>query len=384
MVGMAETIFGACAAILLYVYLGYPLSLALMAAFARRPEPEADYLPTLSVLLSAYNEEAHIGQKIERTLRLDYPADKLEVVVVSDGSVDRTDLIVRSFQDPRVRLLRIPSRRGKTNAQNEGVKICRGEIVVFSDATTLYHSQALRYLASNYRDPRVGAVSGRYQYFDPAGRSPTGLGSIAFWNYENLIKTFQSKIKTITGCCGCIYSVRRRLYTPLPDDIISDLVQPLKVILKGYRVIFERRALAYEETTQSAQEEFSMRVRVVTRGMRGLLSVPDLLKPWKWPWESFQLISHKVLRWLVPFFLIGLFVTSALLWSQPIFKLFFLAQALFYLTAMFSLFVPAHRRWKPLAMPLYFCTLNTAALVSLLEVCRGKRYVVWETVRSER
>jgi cellulose synthase/poly-beta-1,6-N-acetylglucosamine synthase-like glycosyltransferase len=382
MTGIAETIFWACAAILIYVYLGYPLLLALIAAFARRPEPEPDYLPTLSVLLSAYNEEAHIGQKIERTLKLDYPADKLEVVVVSDGSVDRTDSIVRSFHDSRVRLLRIPSRRGKTNAQNEGVRICRGEIVVFSDATTLYHSQALRHLASNYQDPRVGAVSGRYQYFDPAGQSPTGLGSIAFWNYENLIKTFQSKIKTITGCCGCIYSIRRRLYTPLPDDIISDLVQPLKVILKGYRVIFERRALAYEETTQSAQQEFSMRVRVVTRGMRGLLSVPDLLKPWKWPWESFQLLSHKVLRWLVPFFLIGLFVTSAILWSQPIFKLFFLAQALFYLTAIFSLFVPAHRRWKPFAMPLYFCTLNAAALVSLLEVCRGKRYVVWETVRQ--
>ncbi len=152
MAGMAETAFWACAGILIYVYFGYPLLLALMASFVRRPEPAADYLPTLSVLLCAYNEEAHIGQKIERTLKLDYPADRLEVVVVSDASVDRTDSIVQSFQDPRVRLLRIPARRGKTNAQNEGVKICRGEIIVFSDATTLYHSQALRYLASNYRN----------------------------------------------------------------------------------------------------------------------------------------------------------------------------------------------------------------------------------------
>jgi cellulose synthase/poly-beta-1,6-N-acetylglucosamine synthase-like glycosyltransferase len=175
-------------------------------------------------------------------------------------------------------------RRGKTHAQNEGVKACNGEIVVFSDATTIYHPLALRYLACNYEDLTVGAVSGRYQYFDPEGRSPTGSGTIAFWNYENWIKALQSRIKTITGCCGCIYSVRRSVYTELPDNIISDLVQPLWVISKGYRVLFDDRALAYEETTKSTGEEFSMRVRVVTRAMRGLWTVADLLKPWKHAW----------------------------------------------------------------------------------------------------
>src|SRR5579885_1528022 len=154
MADMAETAFWACAGILIYVYFGYPLLLALMASFVRRPEPAADYLPTLSVLLCAYNEEAHIGQKIERTLKLDYPADRLEVVVVSDASVDRTDSIVQSFQDPRVRLLRIPARRGKTNAQNEGVKIC-GEKLIFSPkGPTLYHPKALRIPPGNSRTRR--------------------------------------------------------------------------------------------------------------------------------------------------------------------------------------------------------------------------------------
>jgi len=364
------------------VYAGYPLLLAFIGAFKRRQQPEPNYLPHLSVLIAAYNEQAGIRTKIERTLALDYPGDRIEVIVLSDESTDQTDAIVESFPDSRVRLLRITGRKGKTNAQNEGVRIAQGDIVVFSDATTIYHAQALRYLACNYADPRVGAVSGRYQYFDMEGASPTGAGTIAFWNYENFVKTMQSRIRTISGCCGCIYSVRREAYTPLAPDVISDLVQPLHVIRQGYRVVFEDRALAYEETTRSTSEEFSMRVRVVTRGMRGLLSVRDLLLPWKFGWVSFQLWSHKALRWLVPFFLLILFASNLALLSLPGYRLVFAAQAVFYSLALFSLLVPIHKRWKPLGIPLYFCTLNAAALCSVIELLRGKKYAVWQTVRT--
>jgi len=302
--------------------------------------------------------------------------------VLSDGSTDETDAIVRSISDPRVRLLRIEGRKGKTKAQNEGVVQARGEVLVFSDATTTYHPQALLYLACNYADPHVGAVSGRYQYFDSGGKSPTGLGTIAFWNYENFIKRMQSRVRTISGCCGCIYSVRQGAYTALPADVISDLVQPLHVIQKGYRVVFEDRALAYEETTQSTSEEFSMRVRVVTRGMRGLLSVPRLLKPWRFGWVSFQLWSHKLLRWFVPFLLLLVFTSSAFLAKAPFFRGMLLAQVAFYAITLFSLVIPLQRIWKPLGIPLYFCTLNAAAFLSVLEILRGKKYVVWETVRT--
>jgi cellulose synthase/poly-beta-1,6-N-acetylglucosamine synthase-like glycosyltransferase len=380
---LAQIIFWSAALLVAYVYVGYPALLGLIAVFKpRRRLADSSHIPFLSVLIAACNEEANIEAKLKQTMQLEYPADRLEILVLSDGSQDRTDEIVRGFPDPRVHLVRVAERRGKTNAQNVGVKQAAGEILVFSDATTIYHPQALKHLAANYQDPGVGAVSGRYQYFDSKESSPTGLGTIAFWNYENMIKVWQSRLKTLTGCCGCIYSVRRSAYTDLAPDIISDLVQPLWVIQKGYRVLLEDRALAYEETTESTAEEFSMRVRVVTRGMRGLLSVPDLLKPWKYPWIAFQLFSHKVLRWMVPVLLVLLLISSSVLMKQPYFRLFLALQLAFYGLALLQLLVPMHRWWKPLGVPLYFCTLNAAAALGLIELLRGKKYVVWQPVRN--
>jgi len=380
---IAAVVFWASLGTLFYVYVGYPVLLAILGMFSRRKPSKLGYEPTISVLIAARNEEAGIGRKLEQTLALDYPTDKLEVIVLSDASTDRTDAIVSACPDQRVRLLRMPERKGKTHAQNQGVPAAKGEILVFSDATTTYHPQALRYLASNYADPTVGAVSGRYQYFDPEQVSPTGLGTIAFWNYENLIKKFQSRIRTISGCCGCIYSVRKNAYTALRDDVISDLVQPLWTIQKGYRVVFEDRALAFEETTKSTTEEFKMRVRVVTRGIRGLLSVPGLLNPLKYPWVAFQLLSHKVLRWLVSFFLILLFLSNAALATRQPYSVLFALQILFYTLAVLSRIVPVHRHLKLLGIPLYFCTVNMAALLSIFEVFRGRKYTVWETVRNQ-
>jgi cellulose synthase/poly-beta-1,6-N-acetylglucosamine synthase-like glycosyltransferase len=176
--------------------------------------------------------------------------------------------------------------------------------------------------------------------------------------------------------------VRRSVYTPLPDSACSDLVEPLEVVKRGYRVLFEDRALAYEETTKSTGEEFGMRVRVVTRGIRGVLSVADLLKIWRHGWVSFQLISHKLLRWCLPFLLLLLLVGNLMLLDNPIFRVLLMLQALFYLFAALSLVVPVHRRWKLLGIPLYFCTLNAAALFGVIELVRGHRYVIWETVRK--
>ena len=378
----AKLVFWLAAGALFYVYVGYPLLLALVGLTRRRKQAQLGFLPQISVLIAAYNEEAGIEKKLRQTLELEYPSDKIEVIVLSDGSTDRTDEIVKGFGDPRVRLLRTPERKGKTNAQNYGARAAQGEVLIFSDATTIYHPKALQYLACNFADPKVGAVSGRYQYFDPEGKSPTGLGMMAFWNYENFIKMMQSRIRTITGCCGCIYAIRRSAYTALRPEVISDLVQPLQAILKEYRAVFEDRALAYEETTKSSSEEFSMRVRVVTRGMRGILSVPSLLRITKHGWVSFQLISHKILRWMVPLFLLILLAASGALWNEPIYRALFVGQIAFYAFVLLTLMVPLHRLWKPLGIPLYFCTLNAAALCSVVEVLRGRKYTVWQTVRS--
>jgi cellulose synthase/poly-beta-1,6-N-acetylglucosamine synthase-like glycosyltransferase len=378
----AEGLFWCSAGAILYAYIGYPVLLVICALFFRRRKPADDHTPPVTVLIAAYNEEAGIVRKVRNTLELRYPQDRLEIVVVSDGSTDGTDDAVRRLNNPRVRLLRVEGRRGKTHAQNEAVEHCRGEIIVFSDATTVYHPDSVRRLVRHYSDPRVGAVSGRYQYFDSSGRSPSGFGSIAFWNYENVIKALQSRIATLTGCSGCIYSVRKSCYTPLPDDACSDLVEALAVVRNGYRVKFEPEALAFEETTASTQEEFRMRVRVATRGMRGVLSVPELLKPWQHPWTAFQLFSHKVLRWLIPVFLFGILVTSAVLSERPAFRYLLTLEMLACVLALASLVIPLHKRWKPLGLPLYFSILNAAFVVSLFEVLRGRRYVTWETVRA--
>ena len=378
LLGLAALVAGG---LLVYVYVGYPVLLALLAQLFRRRRPETGHTPAISVLIAAYNEAAAIGRKIEQTLALQYPAEKLEILVVSDGSTDQTDEIVKAAADPRVRLLRVEGRGGKTVAQNAGVKECRGEVVVFSDATAIYHPKALLYLAANYQDPRVGAVSGRYKYFDPEDASPTGLGSVAFWNYENMIKLAQSRIATLTGCSGCIYSVRKSNYVALPQDACSDLVEPLCIVRNGFRVAFEDRALAYEETTKDSSQEFKMRVRVGTRGMRGVLSVPELLRPWEHLWTAFQLFSHKILRWMVPLLLILLLTGSAANLDVAAFRLLFLLQLLFYGVVLISLVFPLHRRWRVLGIPLFFCTLNAAALVSMYKVMRGQQFTVWETVR---
>lgn len=378
-------LFGIAAGILIYTYVGYPALLVMVSLFRnrrKRREPESP-IP-VSLLICAYNEETSIGKKIEASLALDYPPECLEIVVVSDGSTDRTDAIVGEYaQNSRVKFLRLEGRRGKTYAQNEGVKHCSGEVIVFSDATAVYHSQAIRYLAAAYSDPTVGAVSGRYKYFDPQDTSPTGLGSMAFWNYENHIKKLQSHIRTLTGCSGCIYSVRRSLYTPLPVDACSDLVEPLCIVEKGYRVAFEERALAYEETTQSNSQEFRMRVRVANNGIRSVLGKRKLLNFRRFGWIAFQLLSHKVLRWTVPVCLIVLLVTSGLLAGESrIMAVMFGLQLAFYVVSIASLVIPIHRVWKPLGIPLYYCLLNIAALVSLLGILKGDKHITWETIRN--
>lgn len=376
--------FSAALVALVYVYLGYPLLLAALACIRRQPRLSREHAPPVSVLIAAFNEQATIRRKIEDTLKLVYAADKLEIVVVSDGSTDATDDIVKGIDSDRIRFLRIEGRRGKTHAQNEGVKICRGEVIVFSDATSIYHPHSVRLIASCYADDRIGAVSGRYRYFDPGGTSPTGAGSVAFWNFENLIKFFQSRISTLTGCSGCIYSVRRDRYIPLPEDACSDLVEPLEIVRAGYRVGFEPRAIAYEETTATTRQEWKMRVRVATRGMRGVLSVRELLNPRLHPWPAFQLISHKVLRWLSPFFLILAFVSTAMLLANPFFRAIFVLQAVFYCWALGSLIIPVHERFRLLGIPLYFCTLNAAFMAGLVGLMRGTRHTIWQTVRNTR
>lgn len=369
---------------IVYVYIGYPFLLWIVARMRRKSIPDPSDGFGITMIIAAHNEAAGIRQKLSETLALNYPHHKLQIIVASDGSTDGTDDIVREFESAGVELIRIFPCQGKTNAQNLAVQYAKHEVLVFSDATTQYDVHALRYLVGNYCNPKVGAVSGRYEYYDPSQGSPTALGSITFWSYENWIKKHQSLIRTVTGCCGCIYSVRRKLYTPLPPTVISDLVQPLHVLLQGFNIVFENRALAWEETTENSSDEFRMRVRVITRGMQGLLTVPALLTPWKNPWIAMQLWSHKILRWMVPLFLAFIFAGNILLASNLMFRILLIAQIMFYFTALITAALPATARAKSnglLILPLYFCLVNAASFLSFIQVIRGRRFTVWQPVR---
>ena len=369
-----------------YAYLGYPLLIILISFFVRNEVKTSSIEPKVTLLITAYNEEKDIATKLKNSFELDYPKDKFEIVVASDGSTDATDDIVKRFGDNeegvRVVLHRVEGRLGKTAAQNSAVKICTGDIIIFSDAASMYDRGAIRAIVRNYADPAVGAVSGRYEYINKKG-SPVGLATIFFWNFENFIKSKQTKIKTITGCCGCIYSVRKERYTELPPDIISDLVEPLTILQKGYRIVFEPDALAFEEPTGETEEEFSMRIRVIVRGMNGMLFVRELYNPLKYPFVSFQLISHKVMRWLVPVFcMIALVSNVFLINSSPFYTISFLLQLAFYCLAGIGYFMEKKKIHKKIFyLPLYFCTVNLASLISMFKVLRRENIVTWQTKR---
>ncbi|MBI2400017.1 MAG: glycosyltransferase family 2 protein [Deltaproteobacteria bacterium] len=379
---MAEIVFWASVFLIFYTYAGYSLLVIALSRFFNNVVRKKDITPKVTFLITAYNEEKNIAQKLENTLSLDYPKGKLEILVASDGSTDRTDEIVKSFASRGVRLLRVEGRVGKTGTQNKAVAAATGEIIIFSDATTTYEKNNIRNLVRNYADPEVGAASGRYEYFNPTGAA-IGTGNILFWKYENLIKSSQTRIKTISGCCGCIYSVRKKAYEPLPSDIISDLCEPLKILEKGYRIVFEPEAVAYEETTEKAGEEFKMRIRVISRGMRGLFYMKKLFNPLRFPFVAFQLFSHKVLRWMVPFFMIGILASNLFLLEGWFYRITMALQAIFYGMAVVAWAgEKANLKLRVFSIPLYFSTVNIASLVSLYKTLKGFKAVTWETVRK--
>lgn len=383
---MFEVAFWLFVTLTAYTYAGYPLVIVIASIFARNRNIQSSIEPYVSILISAYNEEKDIQAKLTNCFQLEYPKKKLEIVVASDGSTDSTDDIVRKNIDNthgiRVVLHRVEGRLGKTAAQNSAVKVCNGEIIIFSDAASMYDTGAVKAFVRNYADPNVGAVSGMYTYIDE-GASSAGLGTKMFWMFENVIKSRQTRIKTITGCSGCIYSLRRELYTELPPEIISDLVEPLTILKKGYRIVFEPKARAVEEPAGNTNDEFKMRVRVIVRGMNGMLYMRSLFNPVKYPFVSFQLISHKLMRWFVPIFAIVIFTSNAMLVTASLFYLItFILQIIFYILAALGYFLEKKGFHKfYFYLPLYFCTVNLASLISMLKVMRRENIVTWQTKR---
>ncbi len=377
---MAEVVLWGALGVVMYVYVGYPALIFLLAHLRPRPVRKGPALPTVSFVIAAYNEEPVIAKKLENTLALDYPADRLEIIVVSDGSTDGTDAIVRDRFAGRAKLLAVP-RRGKTLAQNAAVAAASGEIVVFSDATTVYRPECLRAMVASYADPEVGCVTGRTVYGTETDAA-VDKGRAAYWNYEIFLRRNESRFRSVLGASGCVYSVRRRLYTPLEPDVISDVAQAIKTIEQGYRAVVEDDAIVFEPAeSHTISEELQRRARVITRGLRLKFRLRRFF--FRHPWFLVQVLSHRVLRWAVPFFLIVVFVANLSLLAQPVYRALFAAQVVLYGVAA-SAYVLERRnvRIPGLVIPLYFCVVNLAPLLAVRALLRGEKQVTWDTGRS--
>jgi cellulose synthase/poly-beta-1,6-N-acetylglucosamine synthase-like glycosyltransferase len=379
---MAVT-FWTLTALVVYVYVGYPVLLFVVGRLFSRPVLRKDIEPPITLVISAFNEEEVIAEKLRNSLSLDYPRDRLQILVVSDASDDGTDAIVQSFAKEGVELLRMEERGGKTLGLNAAVQRARGDIIVFSDANAMYARRVLRTLARNFADPTIGAVVGESTYSDPEVESERTEG--LYWRYETWIKRLESAIGSVVGGDGAIYSIRRQLYTPMRADALSDFVNPLQIVRGGHRCLYEPDARSSERAAEDFRREFRRKVRIVNRAWRALMGLRGLLNPLRYGFFAFELISHKLLRWLVPLMLLGILVTNLLLLGRaPIYTVMLVAQVVFYLLALVGHALRSRQQMPAfVSVPYYFCLVNVASALGILDAYRGRTYATWSTARAQ-
>jgi cellulose synthase/poly-beta-1,6-N-acetylglucosamine synthase-like glycosyltransferase len=379
---MADLVFWASLCALSYVFVGYALILMLFGRLIREhPVLKGSIQPNVSLIISAYNEEKIIGEKIENSLSLDYPRDKLEIIVVSDCSTDQTDSIVKSHAKDGLILKRMAARSGKTAGLNDAVVTAKGDIIVFSDANALYSRDAIQKLVRNFSDPTVGCVTGDSRYV-AVGDSSAGRTEDRYWGYERFLKIRETQTGSMVGSDGAVMAVRKRIFLPLRVEDISDFVTPLQIVCMGYRCVFEPEAVCYESTVSHFAQEFRRKVRVVNRSWNGLFRVKSLLNPLRYGWFSVQIVSHKPMRWLTPLFLICLFVSSFFLSVQA--AIFIVAgQLIFYSSGVVGLLLDWYGiRCRWLSFPGYFLMINAASVVGAVKSLLGQKTDVWEPERE--
>jgi cellulose synthase/poly-beta-1,6-N-acetylglucosamine synthase-like glycosyltransferase len=360
-----------------YPIVGYPLVLSAIALLRPRPVRRGEWTPSVTILVPAYNEAACIAGTIENKLALDYPAERLEITVVSDASEDGTDDIVRRYADRGVKLLRTAVRQGKAAALNEAIRHANGEIVVFSDANSTFAVDAVRRMVENFTDPRVGYVTGNLQYLH--GEEASGRGSGAYMRYENWLRRIETRVDSVIGVNGGVDAMRRRLYAAVPADQITDFVLPLRVIAAGFRVVFDERVHSSERANQELGSEFRMRVRVALRALRGLVYMRQALNVVRAPLPAFCIFSHKILRYLSFLFLAGALIINAILAARnPSYIPLLLLQVAFYALALLGLTrnLPGALR-RLTALPTYFLVSNVAFGIAALRFARGDVVATW-------
>lgn len=375
---MPEFIFYLSIIAVIYIYAGYPLIASVVSSLKGKRVGKGPFEPGVTILIAAYNEAGVIGRTLKNKLELDYPGEKLEIIVISDGSTDGTDSIVRGFEAEGVRLIRQEPRAGKTSGLNLAAPAAAGEILVFSDANSQYERDALRKLVENFRDPEVGYATGKMIYVNPDG-STIGDGCSAYMKYENLLRSIETGIGSIVGVDGGIDAVRRSLYRPMNPDQLPDFVLPLKVVEQGYRAVYEPEAVLREQSLETSADEYRMRVRVSLRAFRALWDMRQLLAFSPSPVFSWQLWSHKVMRYMCFIFMAAAFVSNMLLWNEGVFyRIAFCAQCLAYAGAALSpIFEKRGRRFRLIYLINYFVLLNLASAHAFIKFITGQKMVTW-------
>lgn len=383
-------LFWVASLLVVYPYAIYPIILAGLARLrpSRTSKGPATASSSVTLIISAFNEERAIRTKLENTLELDFPADKLEIIVASDASTDDTDQIVLDFsaKDARVRLLRQEQRRGKSAALNRAVKEARGDIVVFSDANAMYERSAVRELVAGFADPQIGYIVGAAHYSDAGGRDAAENEGV-YWKLELFLKNLESRFGSVVGGDGAIYALRRHLFEPLKEDDISDFVNPLQVIAAGYRGKFNPKARCFEEAGDTVGQEFRRKRRIVNRSWRAFRRYGRRLLAREHIGFLFTLLSHKVIRWYaLPLIVLA---WSASLWLASQSDVYLWSWILISLTMLLALLGAIAQRYRLKAPRLisiihYFYVINIAGFLGILDEWRGVRHVTWDHIRKAK
>jgi cellulose synthase/poly-beta-1,6-N-acetylglucosamine synthase-like glycosyltransferase len=381
---MISWIFWGSCSVLAYVYVLYPLLLRALAAHFGKPLARGDLLPTITVIVTAYNEEKAITAKLDNLAELNYPPELIDILVVSDASSDSTERVAASYHPRHVRVMRVEGRRGKTACQNAAALEALGEILVFTDATTQLHGDALHRLVENFADPKVGCVAGCLAYVSDAGNA-VGRGGEAYWNYELRLRAAESSIGSLIGVSGCLYAVRKSAYRPVDPSLISDFVIAMKMLEQGFRTVLAPAAICYETTLDRGNLELAMRVRVATRSINALVRERRFLNAFRYGSFAWQLWSHKVLRYASPLLWIAALTSNAVLVQRAPYSpyLVLLMGQIALLAAGTVGFILQGRRYRlgVFAKPYYFLLANLAALIATLRYMRGERMITWNPIR---
>ncbi|MBM4340825.1 MAG: glycosyltransferase family 2 protein [Deltaproteobacteria bacterium] len=367
-----RTLFWLSFFVVIYAYFGYPFLLMLLSRKKRESDTHNSndrYEQSASLIIPVHNEEKIISDKIQNTLSLDYPKNKLEILIISDGSTDRTGEIARRYGNDGVKYFEQPVRKGKAAALNRGLREAKNEIIVFSDASIILEEKALRNLLRRFSDKRTGCVSGE-DYIPGEG------GEGAYGRYELFLRNLESRIGSIVGASGCFYAQRRDLCEPFPEGLAPDFFSVLKTVEKGFRAVTEPTAKGMMRSVPDPKSEFERKVRTLLRGMTTLIHFKHLLNPFKFGIFSIQLISHKLIRWSIGVFLILLFFSNLFLLSSKIYATFFWLQVAFY--GMAAIGWMGSSRPFIFRIPFFFSMVNLSALVAWGKYLSGHRQEIWE------